>query len=173
MSEELVDIVDESNKVLGKMSKGECHKTGNLHRTVSILVYSPSKEVLLQRRSPEKKDYPGYYDVSASGHVMSGESYLTAAIRELKEEVGLDADPQKLKENFDFRIYFENRGSKFNDFVRCFSYDLDNPKKVKVGEEVQEARFMTSEEAMGISEKGQFTPTALKALQLAKIVETT
>jgi 8-oxo-dGTP diphosphatase len=54
-------------------------------------------EILLQERSPNHKSYPGYFDISAAGHIDLGETPLGAAIREAKEEIGVDISEEDLE----------------------------------------------------------------------------
>lgn len=60
-------------------------------------------EVLLQKRALSKKTWPGYDDISAAGHIDAGETPIESAVREAKEEIGLDVDPQKLYYIFSLR----------------------------------------------------------------------
>lgn len=61
------------------------------------------REVLLQLRSKNKLTWPGFYDASVAGHVDVGESFIAAGIREAKEEIGLDINPDDLHWHFAFR----------------------------------------------------------------------
>jgi len=90
MSEEIFDVVDERDEVIGRRSRGEVHRLGLMHRAVHVLVYSKDGRILLQKRSMKKDRQPGLWDSSASGHVDSGETYDACAIRELREEIGLE-----------------------------------------------------------------------------------
>lgn len=53
-------------------------------------------EVLLQKRAQSKKSWPGYYDISAAGHIDGGETPIAAAVREAQEEIGIQLDSSKL-----------------------------------------------------------------------------
>lgn len=87
--DELVEVVDATDRPVAVMPLREVHRQRLLHRSVFVLVYGPGGKVFLQRRSLRKAQFPGRYDVSASGHVQAGESRLQAALRELSEELGL------------------------------------------------------------------------------------
>jgi isopentenyldiphosphate isomerase len=60
-------------------------------------------EILLQRRALTKKTWPGYYDISAAGHIDISETPLKSAVRETREELGLTVDPEKLIYIFSLR----------------------------------------------------------------------
>lgn len=89
MSEEIFDVVNERDEVIGSAPRSEVHRRGLLHRAVHVLVFNARDEVFLQKRSMTKDRQPGLWDSSASGHVDSGESYDACAVRELREEIGL------------------------------------------------------------------------------------
>lgn len=97
MSEEIFDIVDENDQVVGQAPRPVVHQQNLLHRAVSIFVLKPDGRMLLQLRSDTKDQYPGCYTSSASGHVDAGEDYQTAAVRELHEELSLNAPIEYLK----------------------------------------------------------------------------
>lgn len=90
MSEEIFDVVDEQDQVIGQAPRSEVHAKRLLHRAVHVFVFNSRGELLLQMRSPTKDEYPSCYTSSASGHLSAGESYETAAPRELQEELGLN-----------------------------------------------------------------------------------
>jgi isopentenyldiphosphate isomerase len=88
--DEIFDLVDLNDHVIGQVRRGEAHRDPALiHRSVQVLVFAHDGRLLLQRRSASKDLFPGYYCASASGHVASGEDYATTAERELAEELGI------------------------------------------------------------------------------------
>lgn len=87
--DELFDVVDRDDRVIGREKRGVVHATGLLHRAVHILVQRGNGDIFLQRRSMQKDSHPGCWDSSASGHLDSGEGYDDAAPRELREELGI------------------------------------------------------------------------------------
>ena len=88
MPEEIFDVVDERDHVIGRKPRNEVHRLGLMHRAVHVLVFNPCGEIFLQKRSMQKDRQPGVWDSSASGHVDSGEDYDSCALRELGEELG-------------------------------------------------------------------------------------
>ena len=89
MSEEIFDIVNERDEVVGQNTRREVHARGLLHRAIHVLVFNSRGEIFLQKRSTTKDREPGKWDSSSSGHVDSGEDYDACAVRELREEIGL------------------------------------------------------------------------------------
>jgi len=89
MSEEIFDVVNERDEVIGHKPRREVHRLGLLHRAVHVLVFNSRGEIFLQTRSMTKDREPGKWDSSSSGHVDSGEEYDACAVRELGEEIGL------------------------------------------------------------------------------------
>jgi len=88
---ELFDIVDENDHVIGQATRGEVHKNKNLiHRSIGIIVFNKKSEIFLQQRSSTKDTDPLKWTISASGHVLSGDSYEDTAKRELVEELGVN-----------------------------------------------------------------------------------
>ena len=90
MNTDIFDIVDANDQVIGSYPRDEVHAKGLLHRAAHILIYNANGELLIQLRSPAKDRHPDTWDSSAAGHVDSGEDYLTAAHRELREELGIN-----------------------------------------------------------------------------------
>lgn len=95
--DELIDILDSNGNYTGKTClKSEAHKHGYFHPTVHIWLYTSDKKILLQKRAANKKVFPGLWDISVAGHVTTGEDIEKAAIREIKEEIGLDLHSNQL-----------------------------------------------------------------------------
>jgi isopentenyl-diphosphate delta-isomerase type 1 len=86
--DELFDVVDLDDRVVGQAPRREVHAKKMVHRAVHVLVHDPSGRFFLQKRSLSKDTFPGCWDSSCSGHVDAGEDYPIAARRELGEELG-------------------------------------------------------------------------------------
>jgi len=91
MTEEIFDVVNARDEVVGQAPRREVHARGLLHRAVHVLVFNAGGEVFLQKRSQLKDTAKGKWDSSSSGHVDAGEDYDHCAVRELHEEIGLEA----------------------------------------------------------------------------------
>jgi isopentenyldiphosphate isomerase len=88
--EELIDLVDESDRVIGTVRKGEANRDPSLrHREVAVLIHRGDR-LLWQQRSWAKEVMPGVWDVACAGHVRAGASPEQSAHRELSEELGFD-----------------------------------------------------------------------------------
>ena len=95
---EYIDIFDENNNPTGIIKeKEQAHSEGDFHRSVHIWIINNKKEILLQRRSPNKKNHPNKWDNSSAGHIRTGESLIGGAKREAYEELGIDIDENKLE----------------------------------------------------------------------------
>ena len=98
MAEEIFDVVNERDEVIGQSSRREVHNRGLKHRAVHVLVFNSRGELFLQKRSLMKDTAAGKWDSSSSGHLDQGEDYDVCAMRELREEIGvvLSEPPRKL-----------------------------------------------------------------------------
>jgi isopentenyldiphosphate isomerase len=98
MPEEIFDIVNERDEVIGRAPRKEVHARGLWHRAVHVLVFNSRGRVFLQKRSMLKDTAKGKWDSSASGHLDAGEDYDACALREVREELGitLSQPPQRL-----------------------------------------------------------------------------
>jgi isopentenyl-diphosphate delta-isomerase type 1 len=98
MKQEIFDVVNERDEVVGQLPRRIVHANGHRHRAVHVLVFNSRGQVFLQKRSMTKDTFPGAWDSSASGHLDCGEDYDACAVRELREELGLtlSAAPRRL-----------------------------------------------------------------------------
>ena len=90
MNNEILDVVDDNDQVIDCLPRYQIHAAGLRHRAVHILVFNQTGEFFLQKRSMKKDLNKGLWDTSAAGHVDAGEDYLSTAIREAKEELGVE-----------------------------------------------------------------------------------
>ena len=138
---ELFDELDsEGNKTGIVKERGVVHEEGALHATSHVWIVRKNGQdidtdagmgqqydVLLQKRSENKDSNPGCYDISSAGHVEAGRGYLESAIRELEEELGIQALPEQLKEigirRCGFEGEFYGRPFKDNEISMLYLYE--------------------------------------------------
>lgn len=104
--EEMVVLINENDEVKGLMEKMQAHRTGLLHRAFSVFLFNNQGEMLLQKRASNKYHSPNQWTNAVCSHPRDGETYKDAAIRRLKEELGIDVE---LNHKF-FFIYKANVG---------------------------------------------------------------
>jgi isopentenyl-diphosphate delta-isomerase type 1 len=96
--EEKFDVLNELGEFTGEVAtREECHKEGLWHRAVYAFIIDKQGNILLQRRSANKKLWPNMWDVTVGGHVDSGEFGRQALIRETKEELGIEINDNDIK----------------------------------------------------------------------------
>lgn len=92
-SDEVLDLVDENDQVIGEVLKSKANADPKLiHREAGVLLFTDDKRLLLQRRSLKKLVGPSQWEITAAGHVTKGLTPLEAAHKELQEELGFDVE---------------------------------------------------------------------------------
>ena len=147
---ELWDILDKDGRLTGRtVEKGRPLKEGEYHLIVHIWIRNSKGEYLIQKRSSQVGAWPGVWGV-AGGSAISGESSLDAALREVKEELGLSFEPDTLK-----RLYRVRYKSVFSDlWLVC--RDI-NPEDVRIQkEEVSEVKYACMDEILSMMGGNEF-----------------
>ena len=157
---EMFDIVDENGEPTGTVKeRTKVHEDGDLHRTSHVWIVRDNNkgglDVLLQKRSESKDSNPGCYVISSAGHIPAGCGYLDSALRELKEELGIDASSEELELRLIRRIsysdIFHGKLFKDNQVTRVYKMkrnDIDIEKLNLQKEEVEEVIWMDYEECI-------------------------
>ena len=154
--DELVDIVDEHDRVVATVPRRRMRAERLRHRAVFIVVSSGRGELLVHRRSDSKDLWPSRWDIGVGGVVGAGEAWHDAARRELAEEVGILADPVLL-----------HTGTYADDEVdvvgRCYRVVHDGPVSFPDGE-VAEARWVDGAGLDALMATERFVPDSLALL---------
>ena len=167
--DELIDILDKSGKLTGESClKSVAHKHGYYHATIHAWLYTKDGKILMQQRGFTKKTYPGLWDVSVAGHVHAGESIEDAALREIKEEVGLTI---KIHQLHKVAIRKGERkhpnGILDNEFYHVFIVELKQPiaHLKKQDEEVAAIQLFDIEILKGTNENISMVPNTSEYFQ--------
>ncbi|WP_240609273.1 isopentenyl-diphosphate Delta-isomerase [Flavipsychrobacter stenotrophus] len=137
---EQVILVDDQDNELGTMEKMQAHREGKLHRAVSVFIFNAKKELLLQKRANGKYHSPGLWTNTCCTHPRQGETVKQAAVRRLKEEMGLSCPLHKA---FTF-IYEEKMSNDLieHEFDHVFAGIADG-KPTPEASEVEDFRYIT------------------------------
>lgn len=99
-------LVDAQDREVGVADKASCHVgDGKLHRALSVFLFDEENRLLLQQRSVSKRLWPGVWANSCCSHPRRGESTPAAAVRRVREELGLEAELQALF-SFEYHAHY-------------------------------------------------------------------
>ena len=149
--EEKFDVLNEFGEFTGKIAtREECHKKGLWHRAVYAFIIDDKGNILLQKRSNNKKLWPNMWDVTVGGHVDAGEFGRQALIREVKEELGIVINDDDIKYLIGSTSINEQGDIINKHYNECYlitkSIDISNIKIQK--EEVSEVRYFSKDELL-------------------------
>ncbi len=92
-ADEVLDVVDEHDRVTGQAPRGEVYARRLRHRCVFVQARDARGRIFVHRRTAEKLVFPSLYDMFVGGVLDAGESYDAAALREAEEELGVSGLP--------------------------------------------------------------------------------
>lgn len=143
---EYLDILDKNGILTGKKKlRTEVHKDGDWHKAVHVWILNSKNQLLLQKRSANKDSYPNHWDISSAGHIPAGLDSLNSAIKEIKEELGIDIKKDELKYFFSTKIQIILNDGNFinNSFFDTYLLKKDlEIKNLKLRkEELSEVRW--------------------------------
>lgn len=137
--EEYFDILDENGNKTGEQKlRKEVHRDGDWHKAVHIWILNENGDVLLQRRSADKDSNPNMLDISSAGHLSAGDESLDGAVRELKEELNIDVNPEDLE-----FIKTLKRSSKYTDTF--INNEFDDLYILKTNLSIKDMEFQKEE----------------------------
>lgn len=140
LKKEYVEIVDEKGNPTGEiLEKEEAHDKNLFHKEVSLFLINSNNQILLQKRSSNKKIKPSKWGL-CGGHVEAHEDISKAMLRELKEEIGVFANAEDI-----VLFYTVLKNRKINSHVEYQYYMfLDRNEKdfVIQEEELSEVKWV-------------------------------
>ncbi|ANS64143.1 NTP pyrophosphohydrolase [Streptomyces lincolnensis] len=162
-ADEILDIVDEHDRVIGRSPRGEAYARGLRHRCVFIRARDAQGRLFVHRRTPTKLVFPSLYDMFVGGVVGAGESYDDAALREAEEELGVSGLPRP---EFLFKfLYDDGAGRTWWSAVHEVRCELPVSPQA---EEVAWHAFLTDDEVEAHLRDWQWVPDGLAAYERLK-----
>lgn len=159
---ELISEVDKNDNFLGLREREEFYSGKHIHRAAHLILLNPENKMLIQKRSPKKRWYPGRYTYSVSGTVAD-ESYEACMEREMLEEIGISVPFRKL---FKIPCIFENKGAFHTVFSGLCSEKTANLIRPDP-EEAMSVEWVELEELHGTikAEPEKYTPSLREGIQ--------
>jgi predicted acetyltransferase/isopentenyldiphosphate isomerase len=157
---EVWDLYDANRNLLDQdMVRGTIIPDGCYHLGIHAWIKNSEGKYLMSQRVSTRKAYPLKWEC-VGGSALKGEDSLTAALREIKEEIGIDMPPSSGK-IADSMIRDIINGVRFNDIVDIwlFEYDGNACLKDATTPEVAQTKWMSLEEIRYLYENGEMVPT--------------
>ena len=153
------DLYDKDRNIVGEHIRDDELPNNRYHLVVHVWIKNSKGQYLISQRSAHRKNNPLMWECSG-GSVLQGETSLQGAIREVKEEVGIDLN------NNDGNLIFSKirdfiNGEKFNDImdVWLFKYDGDVSLNNATTNEVAQVKWLYPEEIIELNNQQKFVKT--------------
>ncbi|MFJ7067386.1 NUDIX hydrolase [Streptomyces sp. NPDC101115] len=160
-SDELLDVVDENDQVVGRAPRGEVYARGLVHRCAFIQVRDAEGRIFVHRRTPTKLVFPSLYDMFVGGVLGAGESYDDAALREAEEELGVSGLPRP---RHLFTFLYDSGGTAGKWWSAVYEVRCDLPVNPQA-EEVAWHAFLPEEELTARLAEWEWVPDGLAAYE--------
>lgn len=152
---ELWDLYKENRELTGRSHiRGEAIPAGCFHLVVHVWIRNSKGEYLISQRAANRPTFPLMWEC-AGGSVIMGEDSLMGALREAKEEVGVDLDPKQ------GRVLFTRTRKAFRDIMDVWLFDYDGPLMLEQAttDEVAQCAWMTPVEIQKLWDTGKVVET--------------
>ncbi|MBJ6638036.1 NUDIX domain-containing protein [Streptomyces sp. DHE7-1] len=159
-ADEILDIVDENDRVVARVPRGEAYARGLRHRCVFVQARDAAGRLFVHRRTPTKLVFPSLYDMFVGGVVGAGESYDAAALREAEEELGVSGLPRP---EFLFKFLYDDGAGK-SWWSAVYEVRCDLPVRPQA-EEVQWHDFLPADEVERRLGEWEWVPDGVAAYE--------
>ncbi|MEU3827233.1 NUDIX domain-containing protein [Streptomyces sp. SID486] len=159
-ADEILDIVDEHDRVVARSPRGEAYARGLRHRCVFVQARDASGRLFVHRRTATKLVFPALYDMFVGGVVGAGESYDEAALREAEEELGVSGLPRP---EYLFKFLYDD-GAGNSWWSAVYEVRCELPVRPQP-EEVQWHAFLPEEEVRRRLGEWEWVPDGLAAYE--------
>ena len=155
--DELVDIIDAAGHTIAVVTRREMRARKLPHRCTYVLVFNARGELFIHQRTAIKDVFPSYWDVCIGGVLTAGETFALGAKREIREELGIDADAEEL-----FSFQYQDAAT----FAHGMAYQLnhDGPFQLQV-EEIVRGEFAPVAEVLERTKREAFCPDGVMVLE--------
>ncbi|MFS4094969.1 NUDIX hydrolase [Streptomyces sp. AF1A] len=159
-ADEILDIVDEHDRVVGQCPRGEAYARGLRHRCVFVQARDTAGRLFVHRRTAGKLVFPSLYDLFVGGVVGAGESYDEAALREAEEELGVSGLPRP---TYLFKFLYDDGAGK-SWWSAVYEVRCELPVRPQA-EEIQWHGFLTDDEVARRLGEWTWVPDGLAAYE--------
>lgn len=165
--EEFIDVLDENGLLTGEIkTRSEIHKQGLWHRCIVVAIVNEKNQVLLQQRASNKEKNANMWDISVAGHISAGQDSLSAAAREINEEVCVMLGYKTEIKDFRYMYSYRKEETFREDFIERQFYDvfilrefgLDDKTIHFQKEEVQAVKFVDLMDIKQMEDEGILVP---------------
>ena len=156
---EIWDLYNENREIIGEHIRGDELPDNAYHLVVHVWIKNNEGKFLISQRSASRKQFPLMWE-TVGGSVLKGESSIQGAVREVKEEVGID-----LHESDGILAFSEIRKTiddkKFNDIldVWVFNYDGEVVLGNATTDEVEQTKWLDRSEILNLYNDGELVST--------------
>lgn len=148
------DLYDQNKNMLERKAiRGEKLNKGEFHLVVNVWIENERKELLVSQRAANRS-YPLQWECTGGSAVM-GETSLDAAIREVKEELGIELEKSQGKYIGSTLRYYPN----CDDILEVWLFNIgnsDNKKIIIQEEEINDAKWLSRNEIRELYNNGKF-----------------